>query len=69
MLLDTTLASIEGSFEGANANHVDIPDDLPVVWVDREAISQVIVNLVSNAVKYGGMKNGYPYPRNTRRRV
>ena len=55
MLLDTTLASIEGSFEGANAEiHVDIPDDLPVVWVDREAISQVIVNLVSNAVKYGG---------------
>lgn len=55
MLLDTTLAAIEGSFEGAEAEiHIDIPDDLPVVWVDREAISQVIVNLVSNAVKYGG---------------
>ena len=32
---------------------VDVPPDLPVVWMDREAISQVLTNLVSNAVKYG----------------
>jgi len=33
---------------------VDVPDDLPVVWMDREAMSQVLINLLSNAAKYGG---------------
>lgn len=32
---------------------VRMPDDLPPVWIDREAIGQVIVNLLSNAAKYG----------------
>lgn len=32
---------------------LDVPDDLPVVWVDREAMGQVMTNLLSNAVKYG----------------
>lgn len=32
---------------------IDVPDDLPVVWMDREAISQVLINLLSNAAKYG----------------
>lgn len=32
---------------------VDLPDDLPPVWLDREAIGQVIINLLSNAAKYG----------------
>lgn len=31
----------------------DVPDDLPVVWIDREAIGQVVTNLMSNAAKYG----------------
>jgi signal transduction histidine kinase len=29
------------------------PDDLPPVWHDADAIAQVIVNLLSNAAKYG----------------
>ncbi|MFK7928364.1 MAG: sensor histidine kinase [Myxococcota bacterium] len=36
---------------------VDVPDDLPVVWIDREAISQVLTNLLSNAAKYGADGN------------
>lgn len=31
----------------------EIPDDLPPVWFDRDAIGQVITNLLSNAMKYG----------------
>ena len=33
---------------------VSLPDDLPMVWLDREAVGQVITNFLSNAVKYGG---------------
>jgi len=32
---------------------LDLPDDTPPVWMDREAIGQVLVNLLSNAAKYG----------------
>lgn len=32
---------------------LDLPDDLPSVWIDREAIKQVLINLLSNAAKYG----------------
>lgn len=30
-----------------------LPDDLPVVWHDADAIAQVLNNLLSNAAKYG----------------
>jgi signal transduction histidine kinase len=32
---------------------LDLPDDLPPLWLDREAIKQVLTNLLSNAAKYG----------------
>ncbi len=37
---------------------VDLRDDLPALWLDREAIGQVVANLLSNALKYGG-KGGW----------
>jgi signal transduction histidine kinase len=30
-----------------------LPEDLPVVWHDADAVSQVLTNLLSNAAKYG----------------
>ncbi|MFZ5478658.1 MAG: sensor histidine kinase [Myxococcota bacterium] len=30
-----------------------LPEDLPVVWHDVDAVSQVVTNLLSNAAKYG----------------
>lgn len=32
--------------------NINIPDDLATVWVDREMMGEVILNLFSNAVKY-----------------
>jgi len=31
---------------------LDIPEDLPLVWGDRNRLAQIITNLTSNAVKY-----------------
>ena len=33
---------------------LEVPEDLPPVWLDRDAMGQVMTNLLSNAVKYGG---------------
>ncbi len=32
----------------------NISEDLPALWMDRDAIGQVVANLLSNALKYGG---------------
>ena len=31
-----------------------LPEDLPVLWHDSDAVAQVVANLLSNAAKYGG---------------
>ena len=31
---------------------IDIPDDLPLVWVDYVRLQQVFTNLISNSLKY-----------------
>ncbi|MFN2152342.1 MAG: GAF domain-containing protein [Anaerolineales bacterium] len=38
--------------EKAQTLDVQIPDDLPAVWGDRNRLMQILVNLVSNAYKY-----------------
>lgn len=40
----------------AHENHlrmrVDVPDDLPKIWADEQAMKQVLLNLLSNSVKF-----------------
>jgi signal transduction histidine kinase len=53
-VLRNTVESTRNALESGGLEvELDVPDDLPVVWIDREAISQVIINLLSNATKYG----------------
>src|SRR5690606_29371757 len=53
-MLEQAVAACKGDFEGrALTFDVQIPEDLPVVWCDREAIGQVMTNLLSNAAEYG----------------
>jgi signal transduction histidine kinase len=53
---DVVRRAVEATRSAADAARitftVDVPE-LPVVWIDREAMGQVMTNLLSNAVKYG----------------
>lgn len=51
-VLENTVASFEGLAEEAGvAVRAEIADGLPEVWADAQRLEQVVVNLVSNAVK------------------
>jgi Na+/proline symporter/nitrogen-specific signal transduction histidine kinase len=60
-LLESALAAASGLFAGAP--HVrletDIAEDLPPICVDRDRFTQVVVNLVSNAVKACDKAHGW----------
>ncbi len=46
--------SARSSFEALGVAVVmELPEDLPPLWIDREALGQVLTNLLSNAAKYG----------------
>ncbi|TVQ93701.1 MAG: sensor histidine kinase [Deltaproteobacteria bacterium] len=54
VLIHSAVETSRANIEGAGMTlELDLPDDLPVVWIDRDAIGQVLINLLSNAVKYG----------------
>jgi len=54
-IVQATVESARGTVESKGIElELDVPHDLPRIWVDRHAIGQVITNLLSNAVKYGG---------------
>jgi signal transduction histidine kinase len=51
-LLDEALALLHGKASGHVAFQVTLPDRLPEITADRRLIKQVLLNLVSNAVKF-----------------
>ncbi len=53
--LKEVIKRVVDGFQVQTAAHqivIDVPDDLPPVWADRERIRQVLDNLLSNAIKY-----------------
>ena len=51
-LVDEVLAGIEPDTDGRHVLEKAIPSDIPQVVADREKLTQVLINLVTNAVKY-----------------
>ncbi|MGC6493128.1 MAG: sensor histidine kinase [Myxococcota bacterium] len=53
-LLTLTARTMADEAKAAGAPlRVNVPDGLPRVMCDRDAITQVVLNLISNAIKYG----------------
>jgi two-component system, OmpR family, sensor histidine kinase KdpD len=50
-LVGVSLAQVEQDLKGRNVQ-IDLPADLPLLFVDGDLISQVMVNLVENAIRY-----------------
>src|SRR5687767_4125183 len=54
-VVDEALAAFEPTRERRQLElAVNVGDDLPTVWCDRSAMVDALVNLLSNAYKYGG---------------
>jgi two-component system phosphate regulon sensor histidine kinase PhoR len=51
--LDEALNSVRGIIQARKQQlFLEIPDDLPLLWIDRNRIAQVFTNLLTNASKY-----------------
>ncbi len=60
-VIEQALAATKGLFrKHANVRlQTDLDDDLPVIHVDADRLTQVIVNLISNAVKFANQEKGW----------
>ncbi|RED50798.1 sensor histidine kinase [Aestuariispira insulae] len=54
-----TMTLMDGLLQDKNVDLIlDLPENLPMVRVDRDKFMQVLINLVSNAVKFCGQPEG-----------
>src|SRR4030042_5387907 len=52
-LIELTASSLRPQADGkAIAIEVEVPEDLPAAFADKEKIEQVLVNLIGNAIKF-----------------
>ena len=55
LALPEVISAVQATFATQSDQHsivVDIPEKLPLVWADRDGISQVLNNLLSNAINF-----------------
>ena len=51
--IKSSLKLLYGLLESKNITlQVDIPDDLPPIYADRHALKKIIINLISNSIKF-----------------
>ena len=54
-MVGEALAQLESQLTGTGVEvRLELPDDPPAVNADRDAVVEALLNLMSNAVKYGG---------------
>jgi Na+/proline symporter/nitrogen-specific signal transduction histidine kinase len=60
-VIEQALAATKGLFptDGRVRLEVSLADDLPIVHADADRLTQVIVNLISNAVKFSDKETGW----------
>lgn len=58
-LVDAAVEQVSG-IAGTHEHSIQtiVPSDLPFVWVDRDRIVQIIINLLSNSIKYNPRAGG-----------
>jgi len=52
-IVEEVIKSTQAQLDGKRHHlMIDIPDDLPLLWADSQRLTQIVLNLVSNAIKY-----------------
>lgn len=51
-VVEQVVSTLSVQATAAHRLEIDVPANLPAVWADREKLTQVVINLVGNAIKY-----------------